>query len=65
MIRDDADYQNHLNYIHYNPVHHGLVKSVKDWKWSSFNRFVCLGLYDLEWGSDGIINLTELCEDYD
>lgn len=65
MIRDDADYQNHLNYIHYNPVRHGLVKRVKDWKWSSFHRFVCLGLYDLEWGSDGIINLPELCEDYD
>jgi putative transposase len=30
LIRDEADFQTHLNYIHYNPVKHGRVKQVKD-----------------------------------
>ena len=30
-IRDEQDLHNHLNYIHYNPVKHGLVESVLDW----------------------------------
>ena len=30
-IRDENDLNTHLNYIHYNPVKHGYVKSVKDW----------------------------------
>ena len=29
-IRDEMDYENHLDYIHYNPVKHGLVKSLRD-----------------------------------
>lgn len=27
-------------YIHKNPVHHGLCKNMKDWKWSSFNSML-------------------------
>lgn len=37
-------------YIHYNPVKHGLVKCVKDWEFSTFNRFVKIGLYEDSWG---------------
>ena len=50
-IRDDEDYARHLDYLHYNPVKHGLVPSVSDWPWSSFHRFVRLGYYELGWGS--------------
>ena len=53
-IRDEEDLLNHINYIHYNPVKHGLVASVKDWPWSSFHRFVQEGLYDENWGSEEI-----------
>ncbi len=49
-IRDDRDYQRHLDYIHYNPVKHGLVKRPIDWPWSSFQRCVRQGLYHPEWG---------------
>lgn len=52
-IRDTQDYQNHLHYIHYNPVKHGLVKSPRDWPWSSFHRYVQLEFYDRDWGADG------------
>lgn len=51
VIRDEIDYQNHFDYIHYNPVHHGLVKNVASWQWSSFHRYVKLGIYDEDWGN--------------
>lgn len=50
-IRDDKDLYNHLNYIHYNPVKHGLVKNVKDWEYSSFQKFVNKKWYEVDWGS--------------
>ena len=49
LIRDDEDYTNHVNYTHWNPVKHGLVKQVKDWPYSSFHRHVDLGTYPLDW----------------
>jgi putative transposase len=49
-IRDEGDLNRHRDYIHYNPVKHGLVKSVADWPWSSFHRFVRRGYYDAGWG---------------
>ena len=50
-IRDEDDLKTHLDYIHYNPIKHGLVKNVKDWQYSSFHKFVTKGLYDHNWGS--------------
>jgi len=52
-IRDEQDLNRHLDYIHYNPVKHGLVKRVSKWPWSSFHRYVKMGLYEEGWG-DGI-----------
>lgn len=51
-IRNEYDLHQHLDYIHYNPVKHGLVKNVADWEWSSFHRYVRLNLYDANWGTD-------------
>jgi putative transposase len=52
-IRDDRDYAIHMDYVHFNPVKHGLVKVVADWPFSSFARCVARGLYPTEWlGSD-------------
>lgn len=50
-IKSDEDLYKHLDYIHYNPVKHGLVKNVKDWEYSSFFKFVEMKNYDLNWGS--------------
>jgi putative transposase len=52
MLRDETDLNNHLDYIHYNPVKHGLVKRVCDWEWSSFHRYVRMGLYASNWGAE-------------
>ena len=50
-LRDDKDYQQHVEYIHYNPVRHGLVESPWAWPYSSFKHYVALGLYQHNWGS--------------
>jgi putative transposase len=50
QIRDDDDLARHLDYIHWNPVKHGLVKSVKEWPYSSFHRLVEKGYYPADWG---------------
>jgi len=51
MIRDEKDFSTHIEYIHYNPVKHGLVKSPVDWPHSSFHRYVAKGLYAANWGA--------------
>jgi len=49
IIRNARDFKMHLDYIHTNPVKHGLVKLPKDWPWSSFHRYVATGEYDEDW----------------
>jgi putative transposase len=49
VIRSAGDFQRHLDYIHYNPVKHGLVESVSEWPYSSFRRFVRFGHLNLDW----------------
>lgn len=55
LIRDEDDYKNHLDYIHYNPVKHGLVKYAVEWEYSSFRNFHKLGIYSESWGASGIL----------
>jgi len=50
-IKNQEELNNHINYIHYNPVKHGYVKRVKNWKYSSFHKFVKNNMYDDDWGS--------------
>ena len=49
-IRYEEDLNRHIDYIHYNPVKHGLVIRVCDWEHSSFHEYVDNGYYDLSWG---------------
>ncbi len=51
-IRDESDLEKHFDYIHYNPVKHGLVRRVRDWPWSSFHRWVRAGHYQINWGGN-------------
>lgn len=50
QIRDDIDYAKHLDYLHFNPVKHGLTNQAKDWPYSSFHRYVKDGFYEENWG---------------
>ncbi|MDE5446916.1 transposase [Bradyrhizobium sp. CSA207] len=49
-IRDDADFGRCADYIHFNPVKHGLVASPIDWPYSSLHRYVRAGLLPSNWG---------------
>ena len=49
-IRDDADYARHIDYIHFNPVKHGLVANPSDWPHSSLHRFIRDGIFPPDWG---------------
>lgn len=53
-IRDNKDFENHMDYLHYNPVKHGYVKSVVDWEFSTFHRLIKRGVYTKDWGADFI-----------
>mgnify|MGYP003433772896 FL=1 len=53
LIRDELDYQRHLDYIHMNPVKHGWVRRVQDWPYSTFHRCVREGIYPLDCCGDG------------
>ncbi len=55
QIRDDRDFTMHVEYIHYNPVKHGLVKSPDAWPHSTFHRYVKQGIYHSDWGADEAI----------
>jgi putative transposase len=40
QIRDEEELERCVDYIHFNPVKHGLVRKTVDWPHSSFHRFV-------------------------
>jgi putative transposase len=48
-IRDEDDLHRHLDYIHYNPVKHGVATCPHAWLHSSFQRWVERGGYELTW----------------
>lgn len=59
-IINQQDFNNHVDYIHYNPVKHGLVTTAKDWQYSSFSRYVGQGIYDISWGKEKEISFTPI-----
>ncbi len=51
-LATENDFARHIDYIHINPVKHGLVARVSDWPYSSFHRMVKLGVYPEDWAGD-------------
>jgi putative transposase len=62
LIRDENDWSKHMDYIHYNPVKHGLVMSPADWPHSSFGYYVEKGLYEKNWGSNAPISFAGMTQ---
>ena len=56
FIRDEADFNRHIDHIHWNPVKHGYVAQVSHWPYSSFHQYVTLGCLPATWG----INIKSL-----
>ena len=50
-IRDERDFENHVSYIHFNPVKHGYAQRAADWPHSSFHRYVRDGFLPIDWAS--------------
>jgi putative transposase len=51
-VRDEKDFERHVDYVHFNPVKHGLVTHVLDWPYSSFHRYVRRGILPADWAGD-------------
>jgi putative transposase len=57
LIRDDGDFERHVDYIHWNPVKHGWVRRVVDWPHSSFRGYVRSGIYPADWGGEVVASI--------
>ena len=51
-VRSEKDFKHHMDYIHYNPVKHGMVESPRDYSLSSFERFAQAGQYEWDWRAE-------------
>lgn len=51
--RDEEDYADHVDYIHFNPVKHGLVDRPADWPYSSIHAYIRRGVLPTDWGAGG------------
>jgi putative transposase len=60
LIRNEKDWQRHMDYIHYNPVKHGFVKKPIDWPHSSFEMAVKRGFYERDWGNNEPITIENM-----
>ena len=49
LIRDNRDFERHIDYIHWNPVKHLWVDRARDWPYSSFHLYVRRGVYPADW----------------
>jgi len=55
-LKDEEDFERHVDYIHYNPVKHHYVESPPQWKHSSIHRYIKEDILPRDWaGSDIII----------
>lgn len=48
-LKDEDSYRRHVDYVHLNPVKHGLVGRVRDWPHSTFHCYVKKGIYSSDW----------------
>ena len=51
-IRNESDFERHVDYVHFNPVRHKLMNRVSDWPYSSFHAYVRRGLLPIDWAGD-------------
>jgi putative transposase len=57
LIRDEADFHAHMDYVHINPLKHGLVTRVSEWPYSTFHSLVEKGIYPTEWAGGEEVRL--------
>ncbi|MCL4108017.1 UNVERIFIED_CONTAM: hypothetical protein GTU68_017045 [Idotea baltica] len=52
FIRDETDFERHVDYIHYNPVKHGYVEQAAQWEFSTIHKYIEKGVISSDWGSN-------------
>jgi putative transposase len=57
--RTESDFSHHVDYIHYNPVKHGLVVRPVDWQNSNIHRYIQQGILMPDWGMDCVISIPD------
>jgi putative transposase len=50
-VRDEAELQSCVDYVHINPLKHGLVNAVADWPHSTFHCYVRNGWLSQDWAA--------------
>lgn len=50
-VRDEVGLQACVDYVHINPLKHGLVNAVVDWPHSTFHRYVSKGWLPADWAA--------------
>ncbi len=50
IIRNQKDFNRHIDYIHYNPVKHGYTNNPFNWEYSSIHNYRKDGYYSDDWG---------------
>lgn len=50
VVRDEHEFESFYNYIHFNPVKHGLASCPHKWAVSSFHYWVRRGVLSPQWG---------------
>ena len=60
-IQNMSDFENHVNYIHYNPIKHGLVNDLREWPYSSFHHYVQRGWLCENWTVSGVGSVDNRC----
>jgi putative transposase len=61
-IRDDSDFERCADYIHFNPVKHGLVSSPVEWPFSSLHQYARAGVLPRDWGGEDIADSANFGE---
>ena len=62
-IRDDNDYRQHMDYIHYNPVKHGYVINPQDWQYSTLNKLITKEVYPFGWATNDRVEIINVSYD--
>lgn len=52
LLWGEQNFQTHMDYIHHNPVKHGLVQQAVDWPYSTLHRYIAQGVYPADWASE-------------
>jgi putative transposase len=60
-IKNMLDFEHHVNYIHYNPIKHGLVNNLYDWPHSSFHHYVLKGQIGKDWAGSELNAIEGFC----